>query len=304
VGAFESEADGHRIRAGVFAFGSWQAAPRIRLSAGVRHDRVDDGGFGRSIEAQQAWSPRGGVTVQLTGSGETVLFAQVSRAFKAPTLDQLFDPRPYPNFRGGTFTISNAALVPQRANSAEVGVSGGRAVRWSALAYRMTVDEEIDFDVRTFSYANIGRSRHLGAEIEAEGRWWPRLRPSVSYAFTGVTDVDSGSEQLKNIPRHRATVAVSLDLPRAVGLVARYDRTWGAFLDDANLLALEGRSTLDVRVRRTIRRHIVFVDVTNATGHVAEEYGFTLTDARGRAVPYAYPGAPRSVRAGLTLWAG
>src|SRR5262249_9562872 len=91
VGAFESEADGHRIRPGVFAFGSWQAAPRIRLSAGVRHDRVDDGGFGRSIEAQQAWSPRGGVTVQLTGSGETVLFAQVSRAFKAPTLDQLFD---------------------------------------------------------------------------------------------------------------------------------------------------------------------------------------------------------------------
>src|SRR5262249_53533628 len=45
VGPLESEAAGHRVRAGVFAFGSWQAAPRVRLSAGVRHDRVDDSGF-------------------------------------------------------------------------------------------------------------------------------------------------------------------------------------------------------------------------------------------------------------------
>jgi vitamin B12 transporter len=300
VGGLETDADGHRIRAGVFAFGSWQAASRVRLSAGVRHDRVDDGGFGRSSAAEQAWSPRGGVTVQLTERGDVTLFAQASRAFKTPTLDQLFDPRPYPNFRGGTFTISNAALVPQRANSAEAGVSGGRTIRWSALAYRMDVDDEIDFDVRTFSYANIGRSRHVGAELEADGRWWPRVRPSASYALTRVGDVD-GETQLKNVPRHRATVAVSLDLPFAIGVLARYDRTWGAFLDDENVLALEGRSTLDVRVRRPVRRHFVFVDVLNATGHIAEEYGFTLADFSGRIVPYAYPGAPRAVRAGLTL---
>ena len=301
IGSFESEAVGYRIRTGVFAFGSWQAAPRLRLSAGLRHDRVDDGSFGPSIAAQQAWSPRAGATIRLTERGDLALFAQVARAFKTPTLDQLFDPRPYPNFRGGTFTISNPGLVPQRATSAEAGVSGGRTIRWSALAYRMAVDEEIDFDLRTFSYANIGRSRHVGAELEAEGRWWPRVRPSATYALTSVSDVDGGGQQLKNVPLHRATAGVSIDLPYALGVVARYDRTWGAFLDDANVFALEGRSTLDLRVRRPIRRSLLFLDIVNATGHIAEEYGFTLTDARGRPVPYAYPGAPRAVRAGLTL---
>jgi outer membrane cobalamin receptor len=237
---------------------------------------------------------------QLAKSSEVALFAQVSRAFKAPTLDQLFDPRPFPNFRGGTFTISSHNLVPQRATHTEIGLSGGGAVRWSALAYRMTVDEEIDFDLRTFSYANIGRSRHVGAELEAEGRWWTRVRPAATYALTRVGDIDS-SEQLKNVPRHLATVGVSVDLPFAIGVMARYNRTWGAFLDDADVYPLKGHSTLDVRVRRPIRRHAFFVDVINVTNHVGEEYGFTLADFRGRVVPYAYPGAPRALRAGLTV---
>ena len=60
-----------------------------------------------AASTQRAWSPRGGVVVQLTDSGSVALFAQASRAFKVPTLDQLFDPRPYPDFQGGTFTISN-----------------------------------------------------------------------------------------------------------------------------------------------------------------------------------------------------
>jgi iron complex outermembrane recepter protein len=302
IGAFNTEADGHRVRAGLFALGSWQAAPRVRLSAGVRRDLVDDEGFGGSADAQQAWSPKGGVSILLTESGSVSLFAQMSRAFKAPTLDQRFDPRPFPNFRGGTFTISNRNLVPQRADGVEAGVAGGGVVRWSALAYRMGVDEEIDFDLRTFSYANIGRSRHVGAELEAEGRWWKRVRPSATYALTKVVDVDAADDvQLKNIPRHRATAGIAIDLPYALGITARYDRTWGAFLDDASLFALDGRSTLDVRLRRPIGRHALFVDVLNATNHLSEEFGFTLTDFRGRPVPYAYPGAPRAIRGGLTV---
>jgi len=80
-----------------------------------------------------------------------------------------------------------------------------------------------------------------------------------------------------------------------------YNRAWGAFLDDEGVYAIDGPSTLDCRVRRPIGRHALFVDLLNATGNVYEEYGFTLTDFRGRVVPYVYPGAPRAVRAGLTI---
>jgi len=54
-------------------------------------------------------------------------------------------------------------------------------------------------------------------------------------------------------------------------------------------------------VRRGFGRHTAFIDILNATNTVYEEYGFTLTDFRGRAVPYAYPGALRAVRAGITV---
>jgi outer membrane cobalamin receptor len=301
IGALNIEAAGRRLRTGFFASGSWQPSPAIRLSTGVRRDEVDDRGFGTSAaSAQQAWSPRAGVAVQLADDGRLTLFGQVSRAFKAPTLDQRFDPRPFPDFRGGTFTISNRSLVPQRATNAEAGMSGAGRVRWSALVYRMTVDDEIDFDLRTFSYANIGRSRHLGAELEAEGRWWRRLRPVATYAWTHVGEI-GGDEQLKNVPRHLATAGVSADLPGGIGVTGRYARTWGAFLDDANVYPLEGRSTLEVRARRPIGRHTLFVDVLNATNHVSEAFGFTLADFRGRLVPYAYPDGPRAVRAGVSV---
>jgi iron complex outermembrane receptor protein len=302
VGGLQSEAAGRRVRAGLFTSASFEPVPRVRLSGALRWDDVDDAGFGGagSPEPKRAWSPRGGIVVQLTDAGTVALFAQASRAFKTPTLDQLFDPRPYPDFRGGTFTISNRTLTPQRATNVEAGISGGGVLQWSALAYRMTVDNEIDFDVQTFSYANIGQSRHVGAEFEAEGRWWRRVRPSVSYALARVTDLSSDL-QLKNVPRHLFTVGASLDLPWSVGAYARYNRASGAFLDDANVFPIDGPSALDVRVHRGFGRHTAFIDVLNATNTTYAEYGYTLTDFRGRAVPYAYPGAQRAIRVGFTV---
>jgi outer membrane receptor protein involved in Fe transport len=162
------------------------------------------------------------------------------------------------------------------------------------------VDDEIDFDVRTFRYANIGRSHHVGVELEAAGRWWQRVQPSVAYVLTRVVDVD-GDRQLKNVPRHRLSLTGRFDLPYAVSVLARYYHTWGGFLDDDNAYPIDGPSTLDLRVRRPIGRHAIFLDAMNLTADRYEEYGFTLTDFRGQVVPYAYPGAPRAVRAGITL---
>jgi iron complex outermembrane recepter protein len=305
VGSLDSEAIGHRVRAGFFASSSWEAASRLRLSGSLRWDAAKDGGFGilPSTESRslRAWSPRAGAVFALRKSGSVNLFTQISRAFKVPTLDQLFDPRPYPNFRGGTFTISNGRLAPQRAINLESGISGaGRNnLRWSILAYRMAVEDEIDFDTRTFSYANIGRSRHVGLEVEAEGRWWKHARPSLTYALTRV--VGDADRQLKNVPRHLFTASASVDLPWKVGAHARYSHSGGASLDDGGGYPIEGPSTLDLRVRRPVGRHAFFVDMLNVAGNVYQEYGFTLADFRGGVVPYAYPGAPRAVRAGVTL---
>ena len=288
------------MRTAAFVSGSWDAAPRLRLSTALRWDRIADEEFEAESRDHDAWSPRAGVVVRLSEAGGASVFAQVSSAFKVPTLDQLFDPRPYPDFNGGTFTISNRNLEPQRATNVEVGGSGGSSrLRWSALTYGMDVDNEIDFDVRTFWYANIGRSRHVGVELEAGGTYG-RIQPSMTYALSRVSNTEDDL-QLKNVPRHQLAVAAHLELPGAISAFARFNHTWGGFFDDENAFPIDGPSTIDLRVRRAFGRHLVFVDLMNLTDNKYQEYGFTLADFAGQTIPYSYPGAGRAVRVGVTL---
>jgi outer membrane cobalamin receptor len=210
----------------------------------------------------------------------------------------MFDPRPFPDFRGGTFTVSNALLTAQRASNFEAGLYGGRAVRWSALVYRMNVANEIDFDPRTFMYGNIGRSRHTGLEMEAQGPAGARIRPAVTYALTDVTAADG---QLKNIPRHQVTLGATASLGWKLDTFVGLRRSWGAFLDDENLMPVVSKPLVDVRVRRSVRHATVFADLLNAGDQRYDEFGFVLTDFRGSRVGYVYPGQPRVLRIGLTL---
>lgn len=302
VGAPTFSATGHRVRSGVFAAASLVPAPRVRISGALRWDSVDDSGFAqRSPDASAAaWSPRAGVVVYTNEARTVSVFGQVSRAFKMPTLDQLFDVRPFPDPVGGTITISNPTLRPQHATNVEAGIIGGTRVSWSAVAYRMDVTNEIDFDVRTFSYGNIGRSAHTGLEFEIECRHCSRLRPLASYTLSRAIDDRTGA-QLKNVPRHALSIAADAGLGWGVELYARYTHRWGAYLDDENALPLEGPSRLDMRIRRPIGRHQVFVSLYNITGDDFEEYGYTLSDFTGRVVPYIHRGAGAAVRAGFTL---
>lgn len=234
---------------------------------------------------------------------KVAVFAQFAKAFKVPTVDQLFDPRPYPDFRGGTFTISTATLRPQRATNLEAGATGRSVVTWNVVVYRMNVEDEIDFDIRTFSYGNIGRSRHTGLEFEGSRRVASWFQPSVEYALTRVTDAESDL-QLKNVPRRTFVAAATMNLPWRLGAYVRYRRATGAFVDDDNRVPIHGPATVDVRVRRAIGGQTIFVDAVNLFDNRYEEYGYTLTDFVGRVVPYAYPGAPRALRAGVSLTVG
>jgi outer membrane receptor protein involved in Fe transport len=302
IGAPGGEIAGRRLRSGIFVASMIDLTSRLRMAAGVRRDSVDDRGFGGLADGtadQTAWSPRLGVVARLSERHGISAFAQVARAFKAPTLDQRFDRRPYPDFRGGTFTISNPALTPQRAVNVEGGASGGGPLRWSALVYQMMVDDEIDFDARTFSYANIGESVHRGLEVELEGAW-TRFRPIFSYGLVHVV-AEGGDTQLKNVPRHVVRAGANGELPGAVTGYVRFTRTAGGVIDDEGVVRLEGQATVDLRLSRRIGRAVVFVDALNVTGDRYDQYGFTLTDFVGRSVPYVYAGAPRAFRLGVRV---
>jgi outer membrane cobalamin receptor len=301
LGPRNGEEHGGRTRAAVFVTGGWAASERVRFSAGIRRDEVRDD-VAASRRTSMAWSPRAGVNVHLTsGPSPLSFFAQLSRAFKAPTLDQRFDPRAYPDGAGGTFTISNADLLPQRAHNVEAGLS--RATEWSEwsfVAYRLNVTDEIDFDPQTFSYRNIGNSLHRGAEASATLAKTSRVSAQISYAWTHVADADAPSQQLKNIPEHAAQLLMHARIGAATtaGAIVRWR---GALaLDDGGTFSTPAVTRVDVRITHDFGSLRLQGDLLNAGNARTNELGYVLRDFRGRAVPLQYPAPGRAVRFGLT----
>jgi outer membrane receptor protein involved in Fe transport len=292
---------GRRWQLAGYATQSVALGSRATVHGGIRWDGLRDRG-GSTSASHDAWSPRAGGVVSV-GHG-AALFAQVSRAFKAPTLDQLFDPRPFPDFQGGTFVVSSPALLPQRATNVEGGIrqAAGR-YRWEALFYRMKVRDEIDFHPETFTYANIGRSIHRGVELDAALFHGSTVAISANYAWTRVAADEEGADahQLKNIPRHVFRPDITLTLPRQVTIHALYTRTAGAFADDENSVPLGARSTIDLRVAKRFSRLTARLDLLNITRDRYEEVGFILQDFTGGSVPFYYPAPGFAVRAGLEL---
>jgi outer membrane receptor protein involved in Fe transport len=289
--AYDSiDGSGSRRRGAAFASGEWRLTPAVRLAAGARFDSIADSFEGTAMR-DDAFSPRVGLAVDAL---DVTAYVQLSRAFKAPTLDQRFDQRPLPDFSGGTFTISNPALRAQRANNVEAGVRGASATHaWEVIGYSTTVDDEIDFDVRTFRYANIGTSRHRGIESMAE--WTPAAgrRLGVTYTWTRAT---SGGRQLKNIAEH--VVRADADLRTFLDVHVAVEHSANRWLDDENRIPLDDATVVDLRLARTFASLTAAVEATNLFDARYAPLGFALGDT-----PFYFPAAGRSLALTLT-WKG
>jgi len=313
-GPLVSSEDGSRNDTAFFLTGDWALSPRLRLSGGVRWDHIaDDFDLALSgdnfnavpyAEVHEAWSPRGGINVRLgdLNRAPVALYFQYSKSFKAPTLDQLFDPHPFDDFQGGTFTISNPNLVPETATNYEIGASQqANKWQWEVLAYRMSVQDEIDFDPATFTYKNIGQSLHRGVEASARVALGV-VSPFVSYAWTRV-EAGTGEhqgKQLKNIPEQLVRAGLSVNLP--FGISAEAVWTWMAdrWLDDDNLFPLGDTSVVDLRLLKNFGNLGVRVDLANLTNAHYSQYGYALASfVTGGQVPYYYPGSRLAARIGI-----
>ena len=287
-----------RQRAALFATQDVMVGDRLRVGIGLRRDVLDDR-TALSEKDHGAWSPH--FSAGLRTGRDSIAFARLSRAFKAPTLDQLFDQRPLPDFEGGTFMISNAVLSPQRADALEAGFRHrGRLLAAAISLYTMRVRDEIDFDARTFRYQNIGRSRHQGVELSLDAFRDAVLAPRLSYTLTMVRS-PSVPGQLKNIPRHVAQLAGRARLP--LDITSDLAVTWTSrrYLDDANKMAIGPDLDVACRLRRPVGRADLRLDLLNLTDADTWGPGYVLPGLDGVPVPHALPGAPRGVRIGLAF---
>jgi outer membrane receptor protein involved in Fe transport len=257
-----------------------------------------------------AFSPRAGANLRYAdGARQTGhVYASAGRSFKAPTMDQLFDQRrtpvPFPPF---AISTSNAALEAQYGTSVEAGayhrvavVSGLLDARFAVSAYQMDMKDELDFDLKSFRYVNLGQSRHRGVEAGVTLRG-----PLSTSAFANYTQQDATSRFgensgrfLKAVPRRVLAAGLARTPADGLALAATATSVRDVFLDDANERRLDPYTRLDARASYPLPRGPrLSLNVQNLLGREYSTTGFP--DPAGSGTMYLYPAAGRVVTVGL-----
>ncbi|HSO44119.1 MAG TPA: TonB-dependent receptor [Rhodoferax sp.] len=237
----------------------------------VRHDRVGDLsestgflGFGYLVTEH----------IKLTAS--------TSNAFNAPPLGYLYAPG-----------YGNPLLKPERARSQELGVQYEQGRQWLRATYFDTcIEDQLNYDLITSAFENIGRTRNSGLELSYRGGVGAG---DVRASLTVQDPVDETTNQ--RLLRRAATLlslGVSYPLgPWRLGADLQYsgDRP-DAFSDPATFgtvnTTLEAYSVLDLSLSYTVSPTVLLkARLDNAT------------DEKYQTV-YGYNQQPRSLYVGLT----
>jgi outer membrane receptor protein involved in Fe transport len=255
-----------------------------------------------------AFSPTLGINVRLPRAGHA--YTYYAGAFKAPTLEQLYDRRPFTvDFDGPgpappfVLHLSSHSLQPQRGHHVESGVRSRlwREIWADASAYYSRSRDEIGFDLANFRYDNIERSIHSGLELQLGGELGPRWRAQVSGSLTRAR-FDGGPDdgkQVNGVPLHQyaARLGVQHGLGGSVSLEGRYVRN--LWLDEANRYGIPAHAVITLGLTQEVGRVGLFLLVRNLANRRHAETGYLTRDAFGVDLPLYYPGAGRSLRAGL-----
>ena len=316
-GTADESGDATRTAAAGFVRYELRPSPRVRISLGGRWDWLRDEWTPRAPTTGEpasaehtAFSPKLGVNVQyLRAAGhEGWAYASAGRSFKAATPDQLFDRRTLPvPFEPWKITISNAELRPQHGTSYEAGMyhraalSPALRAQLSLAAYQVDMRDELDFDLETFRYVNLGRSRHRGIEAALElagaGGWAGFANYTLQHATSRLGE--NRGNALKAIPRH--TVAAGVDAPLAWGatLGATVTDVRGVWMDDANTLRLPGWTRVDARLTVPVRGVRLWAEAFNLLDREYSTTGFP--DSADPSVVYYFPAAGRTLQLGVSV---
>jgi outer membrane receptor protein involved in Fe transport len=184
---------GEQRIAGAFVEDVIAATDRLSLTAALRYDSWR----GR----ESSTSPR--LSVLYRATDDLALTASAYRAFRAPTLNEL-----YRGFRvGNVVTLANASLTPERLEAVEAGARW----RWlRATLFSMTTRDTISNvtlsvtqQLITRERQNFGSARSRGAELEGEWHLPHDMRISAGYLFT---DTNAEGRRIPQVPRNQATM--------------------------------------------------------------------------------------------------
>ncbi|EZP49985.1 TonB-dependent receptor plug domain-containing protein [Sphingomonas sp. RIT328] len=227
---------------GGFAQADIRPVDRLQLLLSVRYqdfhsyDGVDDtpGGLGRVASRHDSdVDPRLSIRYKLPA--DFALRGAIYRAFRAPTLDNLYRGASVP----GYILYANAALKPETLEGVEAGFDVDRGpLRLQATAYASRISDFLTYrylDPATLPagfdigarLVNAGRARSRG--VEAELTWRPSSKLAGTLAYThadsivtrNAEDPVSIGVQQQGIPRHRASASLDWTGPHGIRISPR-----------------------------------------------------------------------------------
>jgi outer membrane receptor protein involved in Fe transport len=281
-------------------------SPRLSAVGGLRYDRWrNEPRDGVGARHDDMVSPR--LAVHYQPRPPWRLFASAYRAFRAPTLNEL-----YRGFRvGDVVTEPSPGLAAERATGAEAGATWTRAAAHGELYVRGTAFwVRLDDPIANVTLAvsdglivrqrrNLGRTRSRGAELEAEVRFAPRWRLGAGALWTAAEVVSFPADpaiegrDVAQVPALQGSAHAHWQGDRAdVALQGRW--AGRQFDDDRNLFALEGFALLDARLGWRLSDRLTLYGVA--------ENLFDEEVTVGR-TPLRTVGSPRLLRLGAR-WTG
>lgn len=223
---------------------------QVTLTAGIRND--DHSRFG----GHTTW----GASAAVKPLENTLLRASYGEGFKAPTLYQLFAP-----FYG------TDTLRPETAKSWEAGIEQSAlagAARLAVTYFHRDTRNQIDFDLVSFTYANIARTRAEGVEIELALKPVEAFTVTANYTYTDAENRSAGFEgnQLARRPQDTASLSADYRLPFGLSLGGTVTIVGDSFNDQGNFTRLDGFALGSIRAEMPIGdRFAVYGRVENLT---------------------------------------
>jgi iron complex outermembrane receptor protein len=198
----------------LFAQDEARIFPRLILNAGLRHDHYSTFGGTTSPRAAFIW----------TAARSTTLKILYGQAFRAPNAYELYWND------GGMSRKQSPDLKPERIRTHEAVLEQRLSARLNLIAtgYFYRVDNLImvatDPDDGVGAFANLGKARAWGTEVELVGRGHGGMEGRISGSAQRAEDANEKSE-LPNSPRLLAKASLILPLREQhlfAGLEAQY----------------------------------------------------------------------------------
>jgi outer membrane receptor protein involved in Fe transport len=284
AGTFAVEAGGTQRTAAVYVEDLFVVSPSMTLTAGLRGDAWQNESDGdRSSESQL--NPR--MTLLWRAADALSFSASAYTAFRAPTLNEL-----YRGFRVGNIeTLPNDALQSEDLTGFEVGTRMRKA---RVTLFYMSVHDTIANvtlsqtpTLITRQRQNLGRTRSLGAELDAEWRLGDDMRASAGLLFVDAT-VREGELRGKRVPQVARMQATAQAMWHRIGAQLRWSSL--QFDDDRGELPLDGYLVADVLASHPITREL---EATFAIENLTNEH------VEASATPVVTLGQPRAWRVGV-----